>query len=418
MKGLYKFATAFLAFVILLPFESIRAAAYDDCDVNHDGYIDVSDAVLTSQYLSGLLYVSDYNRFDTNKSLTVDNADVKKIMSKIVSYTYNAKYWNRNWNCAISFPSVSGFTPDIYASSSEYRKYRRYSYLTGQELPSYDLTPIAATLNSETHSTISRGIIGNDNRVYSLGEENSGIVHISIEDSNGTTYTGTGFIVGDHIIATAAHNVYKRYHSGGYFYPNTPTIMTYNINGTMSNTELHPVEVHVPREYGYSGTNTLAEPYDYALISVSDNLSNYTQFSLGTSYNVSAENYSTIPLYLLGPGMVVNEVETMVVNEVETEDLYYSQGNIVSDTSATSPALLYYNCDSLHGDSGAPVYTITKVETGGYTYYYYTALAIHTRNDLNINNSPIWNAGVRITKYQLQFFNEHANANISYETNP
>ena len=49
MKKFYKFTTAFLALIMLLPFGTIHAAAYDDCDVNHDGFVDVSDAVATAR---------------------------------------------------------------------------------------------------------------------------------------------------------------------------------------------------------------------------------------------------------------------------------------------------------------------------------------------------------------------------------
>ena len=85
MKKFYKFTTAFLALIMLLPFGTIHAAAYDDCDVNHDGFVDVSDAVATARYLAGDHYISSYNRFDTNKSLTVDATDVNKILAKITT---------------------------------------------------------------------------------------------------------------------------------------------------------------------------------------------------------------------------------------------------------------------------------------------------------------------------------------------
>ena len=278
--------------------------------------------------------------------------------------------------------------------------------MTHQELSSYSLTPTAASFNSNSVPSEPREIVGDDDRLPSLGAENTGIVRLQ--------NIGTGFIVGDHVIATAAHNVYTRYFYGGYFNSATPTIHPYNANGTIdSSTTFIPIEVHVPYNYGYLDD---FEPYDYALITVSDDLSDYMHFTLGTTYNVSSANYSNIPLYVLGP--VLSSEEFSINNE---DDLYYGQGYIVNENIAASDEILYYDCDTLHGDSGAPVYTITKVTSGEQTYYYYTVVAIHiccnqTQSEMNPSNTGpnLWNGGSRITKYQLQFFDEDSNPNISY----
>lgn len=393
MKKFYKFATAFLALIMLLPFGTIHAAAYDDCDVNHDGFVDVSDAVATARYLAGDHYISSYNRFDTNKSLTVDATDVTKILAKIVQNSYSAQYWDKNNNCAVSFPTISGFTSDPYASSTAGRTYRRYSYTSSQELTSYTLTPSAATFNSSLLDPVPRHIINGDNRYESIGAENTGIVRLE-----GDIY-GTGFIVGDNIIATAAHCVFN-YYSDKTFKA-APTIKLYNANGTLSNTELTPLEVHIPSDYAYAAEGSQWE-YDYALIKVSDDLSSYTHFNLGTTYNLTATNFSTIPLYVLGPGMTVNNSST--------NNLYYGQGNVLSYTSAQGK-VIYYDCDMLPGDSGAPVYTITKLNVGGQTSYAFTAIAI---NDFqNGGDTGIYNGGSRITKYHLQFFDDDTNPTLS-----
>lgn len=399
MKKFYKFATAFLALIMLLPFGTIHAAAYDDCDVNHDGFVDVSDAVATARYLAGNHYISNYNRFDTNKSLTVDTTDVDKILAKIAMLSYSAAYWSKTNSSTISFPTIFGFTPDANASSTNSRTYRRYSYSSHQEMNTYSLTPTAASFNSSTPSQIPRAIIGTDGRYPSSSAENTGIVRLE-----GDIY-GTGFIVGDNVIATAAHCVYDRNDDGmgteGFY--NTPTIYTYNANGTKSSVTLNPTEVHLPDDYITASDNDQWE-YDYALIVVSNDLSNYMHFSLGTTYNLNQTNFANIPIYLLGPGMNYNGINTT--------NLYYSQGNIYTDSTTTLNNMMFYDCDSKAGQSGSPIYTITKTIIGGNTSYQYTAVAIHTRNDTGFNTIPTWNAGVRITKYQLQFFDYDTNTYI------
>ncbi len=378
-----------------LPCEPIYASAYDDCDVNHDGTTNVLDAVELLRYLGGTLYTSDYLRYDTNKSLTVDEADAKKIISKLAGISYTAKYWDKDNNCTVSFPTVSGFTPDPDASSTTSRTYMKYSYVTNQSLGTYTLTPLSDEYNSDPSSPTPRGIIGYDDRQPSVGSENTGIVRLF----GGTNANSTvGFIVGDHVIATAAHCVYS--HSEHAF-KSQPVIRPYSANGHMIVTDsFTPIEVHIPSNYDSTGGSDL---YDYALITVSDDLSDYTHFSLGTTYNLTPTDYSTIPLYLLGPR----------VERYYTNQLYYSQGNVVSPTTGSSN-LIYYDCDSLQGESGSPVYTITKVTMNNQISYFYSVLAIHIRNDSNVNLTPTWNAGNRITKYHLQFFNENANSNISY----
>lgn len=394
MKKFYKFTTAFLALIMLLPFGTIHAAAYDDCDVNHDGFVDVSDAVATARYLAGDHYISSYNRFDTNKSLTVDASDVEKILAKIAQNTYSAQYWNKVGNTGVSFPTISGFTPEPNASSSTYRTYTKHSYTSGQNY-SYDLYPNAANFNAIQENPIPRNLIGDDDRHPSHEVENTGIVRL--------VGVGTGFIIDDHIIATAAHCVYNR---STHQFKSVPTIRPYNSNGTMNTSiSFTPKEVHIPKIYD---TCNYADrfDYDYALITVSDDLSNYTHFSLGTTYNLSQTNYSTIPLYLLGP--------RMIGSETSKNDLYYAQGNVISSNNTTSTSLIYYDLDSLPGDSGSPVYTITKATIGNQIYYYYTAIAIHVRNDGQ--STSVWNAGNRITKYQLQFFDKDSNGQISWQS--
>ena len=398
MKKRFQFTAAFLAAIMVMPFGMIHASAYDDCDVNHDGYVDVSDAVALELYLSGDHYASDYNRFDTNKSLTVDSADVDKILATISLQSYSAQFWDKENFCGYSFPTVSGFTPDSYASSTSARLYRKYVYSTQQD-STYYLTPATAAFNNNSAPLPDRAIVGSDDRVESSGTVNTGIVRLKGIDGQ-----GTGFIVGDHVIATAAHNVYDIYHSGGYFKRTAPTIYSYNTAGSMLSTTFTSIEVHVPYNYGYYLTDEERLALDYALITVSDDLSNYYHFSLGTTYNVSSENYSNIPLYVLGPYEEKN-------NDVNEDELFYGQGNIVEHSSAEyTGSLLYYDCDTLSGDSGAPVYTITQVSTGGVTYFTYSVLAIHAYS--NTSNPCVWNSGTRITKYQLQFY--YNNTNISY----
>ena len=64
----------------------------------------------------------------------------------------------------------------------------------------YTLNPVD-TLSS----TNARAVIGDDTRVVDFSK--SGVVKINFTASNGESYWGTGFVVDEHTIATAAHCV-------------------------------------------------------------------------------------------------------------------------------------------------------------------------------------------------------------------
>ena len=191
------------------------SADYDNCDVNRDGYVDSADYVMINKYLNGIYSTPNYNQLDVNRSLTVDAADSQCLISRLMGSSYSAYYLSRERKIGfaddgleIPFPNVSGFTPNSAASSSSPITYRRYSYIEQKELTSYSLTPDIWELNSSVNS---RGIINEDERYISYGEENTGIVFLKtgIVDSYGNPVNGTGFIVGDHQIATEAHCVFN-----------------------------------------------------------------------------------------------------------------------------------------------------------------------------------------------------------------
>lgn len=201
---------------------------------------------------------------------------------------------------------------------------------------------------------------------------------------------GTAFVVGDHQIATAAHCIYDK---NGW---HTPILKTTDSNGCMTDTYLHPVEAHVPKSYNPADFSASHSMYDYALITVSEDLSDYVHFSLGTPYNVSKSAYSNIPIYLTGcPSKVENHEGSLNI-------LFSEEGNVVNN-KFDNDDVLYYDLDTSGGNSGGPVYTITK----NGSKYIYTAIAIHSGGD------GYRNYGAMITNYQLQFYMNNPNASYS-----
>ena len=384
----------------------------EPCDVDGDGYVNILDAITVNRYLIGDGYVQYYNQLDANRNLIVDSADVDCIMSKIANQNYSAEFVYRendgpNPN---EFPAVSGFTPDDDANSTAFRRYVKYVYgsmpstYTGDNLINflipYTLTP-STTLLTQQNQNSPRGQVGDeDDRELSIANlENTGIVNINGEC--------TGFIVADHVIATAAHCVYQGYDASKGQKERFPdlTIRRYSISGELTGKPLTPVEVHILRAYRNGGD---APERDYALVTVEEPLSNYVHFNLGTSYNVPScdgtdNTFDHVPIYVTGGSNSLGIDEGRV----------YKEGN--------NGSVLTYDVDTAGGQSGSPVYTITKQIRGNSASYVYTALAIHNRagdrdydNLLDSDDHPIylWNEGTRITKYLTQFYLN--NPNISY----
>ena len=358
-------------------------ATYDACDVNHDGSVDMTDLIAINHHLLGTKYYTNYNQLDANRSHTVDKADATCVMSKLTRTDYSACYIRQYGDSieAVDMPAVSStVTLDASVNQTNSRSYIGYSYLEDEPIPAYTLTATTANLNS-TQNTQTRDLIGGfENRVVAHGYENTGIV--AVNDT-------TGFIVGDHHIATAAHCVIE----DNDFVP-VIEIFTYDCSGERDGGELTVAEVHVPENHSET-----AYELDYALITVVEDLSDRVQFSIGNSYNMTNSEVGTIPIHVTGIPSNIGQ-GLIVTNYPNT--LYTHYGSVYQNDNRS---LLHYTVDTSGGQSGSPVYTITRERYNNTDYYTYTALAIHTRGNSTRNRGPL------VTKYHLQFYRNNPYAN-------
>ena len=412
MIKLRKVLSGVVAAAVLVANSAIMTSAattYSQWDVNHDGVINVRDVAAIQSFLKGNILEPNYNRFDANRSLTVDDQDVQCVLAKI-NYNQNyiqnyiCRYYSKKTHNEFNFPNVSGYTPDYTADLTESRNYKRYSYNLHREY-SYSLAPANTNTllpNAASKNGSLRSIVGTDNRYLSTtGDERKGIVRIRYKkDNNTNAYDyGTGFIVDDHVIATSANNVYSNQNG----WRNNLQIKTFNVNtGTVSNTTLTPVEAHIPNEYRYNHLDK--EKHDFALITVSEDLSSYEYFALGNSYNVKESDYSSIPLHVTG-----YPVTDASNNNVYFNRLYTGEGHVVDDENTDE---LFYDCDTVAGNTGSPVYTVTINRINGQLSYTYTALGINGSNTGEYAGYDGSNHGVLITKYLTQFYLN--NSNIHY----
>lgn len=170
----------------------------------------------------------------------------------------------------------------------------------------------------------------------------SGVVKLSYL-KNGSSYVATGFVVDKNKILTSAHCVYETSNNA----PVTKLKYTvYNSDGTVKNTYTAK-SYHVPEEYQNEnsyGTNGYL--YDYALIEVNEDLSDYMIFDLGV-----ARNYITTKnpkLYVTGySGEPISE--NKLLDKMATGYGYLTSSKIDNKN-------IYYTTDTVGGESGGPLY--------------------------------------------------------------
>lgn len=254
---------------------------------------------------------------------------------------------------AISLLSVSMVQPVAKASEIVNTDAVYYAYYQGQRIDDYTLQKVYPldTLNN-------REIFGVDSRY----PDNTKIGVCKIITVGGGM--GTGFVLDDHTIITAAHCVANA--SSDYTMTSgvvIEEILFFDSNGNVSLTldEDDIYAAHVPYNYFHYNANGYFAEYDYAAITTFDDvLSDYAMFNL--SYATEYLKTANPTLYCSGfPGFVTGQQDE--VNNQTTHQCYTGTGTV----RTVEKTVITHYVDISGGDSGGPVYTITNYD--GKTYY-------------------------------------------------
>lgn len=258
------------------------------------------------------------------------------------------------------------------------RKYCVYNAKTGAYKKRYTLKTVSPTNNT-------RSIIGDvDER--ELDYEKKGTIQLTMHNDEGS-YTGSGFVVDSHTIATAAHCVCGE---------DITDILLFDKYGNIT---MHatPVEIHFPRKY----LSQESLFYDYALVTVKEDLSSYTKFDLSVPLDSFVNSEVTVTGF---PEIVKNKItnEDIIVNTYTEHNMYSGKGNILEQNDY----LMSYDTDMSEGQSGGPVYTVESFDIGGNKRTCYTVVGINTSYP---KYNPTFNMGIRITTDLLQFYKQNPN---------
>ena len=279
-------------------------------------------------------------------------------------------------------------------AASNYRLYKVFNATTGAYIAQYSIS------QSQVLETMTRGAF--DPNINTVNEYNlkKGVVKIMCSDN----YLGTGFIVDDYTIATAAHCLIDSNSTSSKIISD---VLLFDNN---DNITLHasPEQIHLPTEwYNFANSNHVFSndpevelehwTYDYALITVEENLSDYMHYKLGTTLNYFYPYSSNVnPNKLLKIIGYPSSSNNHVYNQTEIESgyaLYYTNSSYYNPYNA----LLYYSNSTSSGYSGSPVYYTEQYNNTDYN----TVIGIHTAGSCFAPNAR---SGVRFTDDHLTFY--------------
>ena len=317
-------------------------------DIDGDGTVAITDLAYLANFLSGNKGSADSRmsqRLDVDMSGIIDILD-QNMLSQIILGSITPD--------TINYESSNNGIPN---QNTLY--YQKFNAQTGVQIGNaYPLSPVSTIPNYAP-----KGIIGTDDRFVDYS--NSGVVKITTSSGQ-----GSGFIVDDNLILTAAHVVYDK---------TNISYTLFNVNGTAIAT-YSAASYHVPSNYISSDQIN----YDYALIVVNQDLSDYRTINLGvardklkdnTASSVYLNYASKLGIYV--PGYVSNTGYTGI-------------GNLANNYLTNT--LVQYNTDTVPGESGSPVYV--KTSSGD-------MIAIGVHKGVGVSNQ--FNRGKRIDTDVIHF---------------
>ena len=371
-----KFFSVIIATVFsLATLMSFNAFAYDP---NGDGYFDAYDLILLRSFLTGNCTVSNLTALDYNQNGVITSTDLQKLSDDLLS-----------GNIDKSVPKGDNTSEPEYISTQTSLHYSVYNAITGSFMQGSEYDIPCGTVYDNGDST--NDVIGDtDERIMDFTK--SGVVKIVVSNDTGT-HLGTGFIVGPHAIATAAHmiddNRYRRAASIEHIY-------SFNSNGTLRTNAITPLEIH--KSSLFTSTNKLQEYYDYALITVQEDLSSYPIFELGV-YDSMLDKDVTATITGF-PGLIKDNStgeEVRVNNGVDLHTMYSGNGVVLSSNGFK----ITHSIDTSNGNSGGPLYITERYKDT----VKYVAFGIH---NLGVEYGGTYNHAVQINSDIIKFYKNNS----------
>lgn len=365
-----------LLFFNIIPFYSYSTNAAPVVvnlgDANGDESLDLSDSVCILQYLTGNFSVSQYcfTAMDINNDKVVDKTDAYIIQYK-----------------ALNNLSMEQSTKELYTlPDNSGRWYTQYICNTRNTSSYYISAASELNLNTRIES-------GNRMEPDAVDYENTNVVKLEMSDGS----EGSGFVIDEHTIATAAHCVY------GSNFVSGVTVKIYNQNAEAIPANLiasfEADSYHVPDLF-INTTDATKYNYDYALIHVTNDLSGnnlldyVSPWDLGIASTAFSEDETGL---LTSSGFTVHEVCKR----------YYSTGTVVDFSLFPNESHNYPNLRiaslgaSYPGKSGGALYYNSSYQSASYK----SIVGIVVSS----NGSTIGTWGTRFNPTLIRFYKQNIN---------
>ncbi|MDE6426234.1 MAG: trypsin-like peptidase domain-containing protein [Ruminococcus sp.] len=363
----------FIAVVSCGSLASSASSQHLKYDANGDGEVGLADAVYVRQYLSGCFDPKNLDFCDVDRNGIVSLMDAEKIEYHCIGLLEENDYYVNDNNTNTVNSNLTYYVYDSKIGG----KNKKYDYT---------LSPLESYSKSRT-----MGVFGKDDR--KKDPTCNGVVSINCV---GTGY-GTGFIIDDHVIATAAHCLYNRDTHEAI------AIDKISVLGSTGNIkfDMTPVESHIPEQFMADSNKNY--DYDYALITVKEDLSSFPHFEIGAASNAAVGQKLKISGF---PGSVNDEI---VNGDAEAPVIYTGEGYITK----MDDIRILTNIDATEGNSGSPMYIEENIKIGKDEVSYKTAVSVFSSTfgieELGITYD---NRGVRFTTDHIHFYK--ANPNIKW----
>ena len=338
-------------------------------DANGDNKVTYADVGAIQQYLLGYCPVTakSFTGMDVNQDKIIDSTDAYIIQYRLA---YN-----------ISAPTVQ---KELYTlPDNSTRSYKKYTCDTGATT-NYTLSNSTTSSNADFDYPVATVSEEFDN-------ENTNVVRLVMDDGS----AGSGFVISDHIIATAAHCVLDENNN----FVTGLTVKIYNENAAVNSSNLiasfEAESYHIPDSFlNRVGNYSNDFNYDYALIYVGTDSQGKDLLDYTSAWNFAI------------PSLEFSEAQTgyLTVSGFTTHSTparYYSTGTVKDFSSDPEET---HNIPNLRIASNAESYS---GKSGGVMYYTSTYNTTTHKSVVGITASSSadyksW--GTRITPTLLRFY--------------